>query len=125
VHQSRISNAPSWSCDSDWIFSGWVSLFGTSSYSLQAEFGISLFAHARGLGISKPATALVIKWLLDDKSKGGLMFRKFVYCANSENKSSQALAKSVGVKEEGVLRCDGIAERVKDGKGMSDVDVDG
>jgi RimJ/RimL family protein N-acetyltransferase len=53
------------------------------------------------------------------------MFRKFVYCANSENKSSQALAKSVGVKEEGVLRCDGIAERVKDGKGMSDVDVDG
>lgn len=119
AHQSLVDRKPCWSLDSGWIFSGWVSLFGTNSYSLQAEFGISLFAHARGLGISKPATALVVKWVLDDKSMGGLGFRKFVYCANSENKSSQALALSVGVKEEGLLRCDGVVERVKDGRGMS------
>jgi len=119
AHDSLIDSKPSWSLDSGWIFSGWVSLFGTSSYSLQAEFGISLFAHARGFGLSKPATALVIKWVLDDQTLGGLGFRKFVYCANSENRSSQALALSVGVKEEGVLRCNGIAERVKDGRGMS------
>jgi RimJ/RimL family protein N-acetyltransferase len=94
-------------------------LFGTSAYSLKTEFGISLFAHARGQGLSKPASALIVKWALDEKSKGGLGMRKFVYGANSENKSSQALARSLGVKEEGLLRNNGIAERVTDGRGLS------
>jgi RimJ/RimL family protein N-acetyltransferase len=111
-----IADDPSTAMKHDWVFSGFVSLFKVNAYSLTAEYGISLWEHARGLGISKVASALIIRYAMVMPEEGGpvgLGLRKFVYGANVRNVASRGLARSLGVKEEGILRSNDVAERAE------------
>jgi len=93
---------------------GWLH---ASTHTLSAEIGpVIILPEFQRTFVSSNATGLLLKYLLDLPSDGGLGFRRIVWCANPFNQASIAAAKKLGFVEEGVMRWTWVLSAGKEGK---------
>ncbi|KAH8825368.1 hypothetical protein DL96DRAFT_1712364 [Flagelloscypha sp. PMI_526] len=93
--------------DEEGCLAGIIGLLNFSPHNLLAEIGYLMILHPyRGKHVLSNAVGLLIKWLLDPPSKGGIGFRRVAWKCSSLNQTSRSNAEALTFQLEGVLRWD-------------------
>lgn len=97
---------------------GWVH---GSPRNLALEIGpVIILPEFQGTFISANAIGLLLKYVLDLPSNGGLGFRRVAWGADPRNAKSIAAAEKVGFKKEGTVRWHWVMPEGREGKKLSE-----
>jgi len=104
-------------------FAGVIGLIGTSPTNLSAEIAwVLVFPEFRRSYVASNAVGLVLNYCLElpgrTPERPGLGFRRVQWAAHPENRPSIALAKRMGLKEEGLLRWTWVVPQIVEGNGI-------
>jgi RimJ/RimL family protein N-acetyltransferase len=89
---------------SDETYAGILSLNDTSVTEASTEIGVITFPAYQRSHVTNNALGLLLLWLLDPPSAGGLGLRRVVWKASANNAISRRVAERAGFELEGILR---------------------
>jgi RimJ/RimL family protein N-acetyltransferase len=95
----RVSNA-----EDDTNYAGVMLLAYASAVNQTTEMGIVIFPAFHRTHVTSNAIGLLLCWLLDPPSKGGLGLRRVTWNTNAKNEGSRRAAERMGFDLEGIAR---------------------
>jgi RimJ/RimL family protein N-acetyltransferase len=85
-------------------YAGVISLTATNPANAVTEMGVLIFPAFQRTHISTNAIGLLLLWILDPPSAGGLGLRRVEWQTHAENQASRKVALRMGFELEGILR---------------------
>ncbi|WVQ77251.1 hypothetical protein IAR50_006934 [Cryptococcus sp. DSM 104548] len=108
----------------DYVYAGSIAITNSSYEQMSAEIGyVAVLSPFHRTHVHTHATGLLLHYILDHPSQGGLGLRRCQWLANSLNEPSQKAALRMGFVFEGVQRCKRVLPRGKVGARQGRRDV--
>ena len=85
-------------------FAGTIALMATSPENAVTEIGVLIFPEFQRTHVGTNAIGLILQWLLDPPSEGGLGLRRVEWKTHTENAASRRTAERLGFEFEGIAR---------------------
>ncbi|OAA65880.1 Acyl-CoA N-acyltransferase [Niveomyces insectorum RCEF 264] len=94
---------------------GFVTLSSTNPMNATTELGIVLFPEFHHTHVATNAVGLILEWLLDPPSAGGLGLRRVEWKTHADNASARQFAAHIGFELEGICRWERVVQPGKPG----------
>jgi RimJ/RimL family protein N-acetyltransferase len=85
-------------------YAGTISLVSTNPTNAATEIGIAIFPGFHRTHVTTNAVGLLLQWVLDPPSAGGLGLRRVEWLTQSDNLPSRKAAERMGFELEGISR---------------------